>query len=148
MPAGPARLEGPDIAAPADLRASGRVDGALVVGRGALLHAEALGLDGGPTILDPDPADEPSLLARMRQKGAELTGRHHDAGLLLLADLRHFHKEAAGTSLDWELLAQTAQALQDTTLLEVAQRCHPQTLRQLRWANAKLKETSPQLMAQ
>jgi hypothetical protein len=98
--------------------------------------------------LDPDPADEPSLLARMRQKGAELTGRHHDAGLLLLADLRHFHKEAAGTSLDWEMLAQTAQALQDTTLLEVAQRCHPQTLRQLRWANAKLKETSPQLMAQ
>jgi tRNA threonylcarbamoyladenosine biosynthesis protein TsaB len=50
-------LEGPDIAAPADLRGSGRLDGALVVGRGALLYAEALGLPDEPTILDPDPAD-------------------------------------------------------------------------------------------
>lgn len=51
------RLEGPDIAAPADLRASGRLAGALVVGRGALLHAEALGLADEPTVLDPDPAE-------------------------------------------------------------------------------------------
>lgn len=71
-PAGPARLEGPDIAAPADLRASGRVDGALVVGRGALLHAEALGLDGGPTILDPDPADLARLAVARAAAGEAL----------------------------------------------------------------------------
>jgi hypothetical protein len=96
--------------------------------------------------LDAEPDEEPSLLARMKQKGSELTGRFHDPGLLLLADLRHVHRTAAGASLDWEVLAQTAQALQDTELLALAQRCHPQTLRQLRWANAKVKETAAQVM--
>lgn len=96
--------------------------------------------------LDPEPAQDPSLLAKVRQKGDELLGRHHDAALLLLADLRKVHKDAAGVSLDWEILAQTAQALKDTKLLELAERYHPETLRQMRWANAKLKETSAQVM--
>jgi hypothetical protein len=30
--------------------------------------------------------------------------------------------------------------------LELAKRCHPQTLRQMRWADAKLKETAAQVM--
>ena len=64
------RLEGPDIAAPADLRASGRLAGALVVGRGALLHAEALGLADEPTVLDPDPA-ELARLAMARAAAGE-----------------------------------------------------------------------------
>lgn len=51
---------------------------------------------------------------------------------------------AAGVSLDWEILAQTAQALSDRELLALSKRCHPQTLRQLRWANAKLKEIAAQ----
>jgi hypothetical protein len=96
--------------------------------------------------LDPDPEDESSLLARVKQKGAELTGRFHEPTLLLLADLRHIHRMAAGVSLDWEVLAQTAQAMKDTELLSLAQDCHPQTLRQMRWANAKVKETAAQIM--
>jgi hypothetical protein len=96
--------------------------------------------------LDPEPEDESTLLARLKQKGAELTGRFHEPGLLLLADLRHVHRMAAGASLDWEVLAQTAQAMKDTDLLGVAQSCHPETLRQMRWANAKLKETAAQVM--
>jgi hypothetical protein len=96
--------------------------------------------------LDPDPEDESTLLARMKQKGAELVGRHHEPTLLLLADLRHIHSMSAGVSLDWEVLAQTAQAMQDTELLAVCQDCHPQTLRQMRWANAKVKETAAQVM--
>ena len=96
--------------------------------------------------LDPEPEDETALLARMKQKGAELVGRFHEPGLLLLADLRHVHRTAAGVSLDWEVLAQTAQAMKDTTLLSLAQECHPETLRQMRWANAKVKETSAQIM--
>ncbi len=96
--------------------------------------------------LDPDADEDEGLVAKVRQKGDELLGRHHEASLLLLADLRHVHREAAGASLDWEVLAQTAQALKDTELLELAQRCHPQTLRQLRWANAKVKESSAQIM--
>lgn len=101
----------------------------------------AYGLD-----LDPDPEDEGTLLARVKQKGSELAGRFHEPTLLLLADLRHIHRTAAGVSLDWEVLAQTAQAMKDTELLAVAQDCHPQTLRQMRWANAKVKETAAQIM--
>jgi hypothetical protein len=47
---------------------------------------------------------------------------------------------------DWEVLAQTAQAMKDTELLATAEQCHPQTLRQLRWANATVKETAVQIM--
>jgi hypothetical protein len=97
--------------------------------------------------LDPDADDVPTLLAKMRQKGSEIVGRHHAADLLLLADFRKVHRMAAGVSLDWEILAQTAQALKDRELLALSQRCHPQTLRQLRWSNASLKENAAQIMA-
>ena len=96
--------------------------------------------------LDPDPQDEATVLARMKQRGSELTGRFHEPGLLLLADLRHVHRMAAGASLDWEVLAQTAQAMKDTDLLAVAEQCHPETLRQMRWANSKVKEIAAQVM--
>jgi len=96
--------------------------------------------------LDPEPEDESTLLARLKQKGVELSGRFHEPGLLLLADLRHLHRMAAGVSLDWEVLAQTAQAMRDRELLALAQDCHPQTLRQMRWADAKVKETAAQIM--
>jgi hypothetical protein len=96
--------------------------------------------------LDPEPEDESALLARLKQKGAEVVGRHHEPTLLLLADLRRVHRDAAGVSLDWEVLAQTAQAMQDTELLALCQDAHPQTLRQMRWADAKVKETAAQIM--
>ncbi|MFZ5847913.1 MAG: hypothetical protein ACOYX5_11070 [Actinomycetota bacterium] len=96
--------------------------------------------------LDPEPEDDSTILAKVRQKGAELLGRHHDPGLLLLRDLREIHRMAAGVSLDWEILAQTAQAMGDRELLGVTKDCHPQTLRQLRWANASLKENAAQIM--
>ena len=78
------------------------------------------------------------LAARLR--------RRPQPGLLLLADLRHVHRTAAGVSLDWELLAQAAQGMKQRPLLELAQDCHPQTLRQMRWANAQLKESSTQVI--
>jgi hypothetical protein len=108
-------------------------------------HLARAGRDYGLE-LDPEPQDETTVIARVKQKSAELTGRYHEPALLLLADLRHIHRVAAGVSLDWEVLAQTAQAMQDTELLEVAQDCHPQTLRQMRWANASVKETAAQIM--
>ncbi len=49
-------------------------------------------------------------------------------------------------SLDWELLAQAAQGARKRELLELAERCHPDTLRQMRWANAKLKESATQAL--
>lgn len=97
------------------------------------------GLDLAATI-----DDRSTVLARLREKGAELTAGFHEPSLLLMADLRHLHRAAAGASLDWEVLAQSAQSLQDSHLLAVAQRCHPETLRQLRWANAMVKEVAAQ----
>lgn len=96
--------------------------------------------------LDAAPGEDDHILAGLRQKGAELLGRHHDVALLMLHDLRTIHRKAAGVSLDWEVLAQTAQALKDEKLLALAEDCHPQTLRQMRWANAKIKESSAQVM--
>ena len=87
------------------------------------------------------------LMEKVRQKASELTGRRSAPGLLLLADLRHLYREASGTSLDWELLAQGAQGAKNEDLLDLAERCHPQTLRISRWANGKLKESSPQVLA-
>jgi hypothetical protein len=86
------------------------------------------------------------VLSALRQKSADLLGRHHDAGLILLADLRRAFRKASGVSLDWEILAQSAQAAKDRDLLALAQRCHPQTLRQARWLNAMLKESSAQVL--
>lgn len=73
--------------------------------------------------------------------------RHRpEPALALLADLRRIHRLSAGVSLDWELLAQGAQAAKDSELLDLTSRCHPETLRQMRWANAMLKELSPQVL--
>ena len=97
--------------------------------------------------LDPEARHVTGLIETIQQKASELSGRHSAPGLLLLADLRHLYREASGTSLDWELLAQGAQGAKKKDLLDLAERCHPETLRVSRWANAKLKESSPQVLA-
>jgi hypothetical protein len=96
--------------------------------------------------LDPDPESESALAERIREKGAELLGRRSHAALLLLRDLREIYMLAAGVNADWEMLAQAAQGIKHTDLLEVAQRCRPDTVRQMRWANSKLKEESTQIL--
>jgi hypothetical protein len=87
-----------------------------------------------------------SATAPLQTRVSRLLRRRPEPSLLLLADLRRVHRLAAGTSLDWELLAQGAQAAKDEELLALASRCHPQTLRQMRWANAMLKELAPQAL--
>jgi|tagenome__1003787_1003787.scaffolds.fasta_scaffold20530570_2 hypothetical protein len=67
--------------------------------------------------------------------------------LLLLADLRRIHLDCVGLSVDWEVLAQAAQGEKDDRLLQLAQRCQPDALRQARWANSLIKVVSPQIMA-
>jgi hypothetical protein len=97
--------------------------------------------------LDPEAKHRAGLLETLQQKTAELSGRRSVPGLLLIADLRHLYREASGTSLDWELLAQGAQGARNEELLDFAERCYPQTLRVSKWAEAKLKESSPQVLA-
>jgi hypothetical protein len=88
-----------------------------------------------------------SLTEAVQQWMSDRLGRRPEPAMLLLADLRRLHKLAAGVSVDWELIAQAAQAVKDDDLLALSQRCHPQALRQMRWANAMLKELSPQALA-
>lgn len=97
--------------------------------------------------LDPEPDREVSLPGVIKRLGAELLGRRQEPALLLLADLREVHLLAAGVSVDWEMLAQVAQAIEDGDLVALASDCHPQTLRQLRWTNAHLKVLAPQALA-
>ncbi|RFU37346.1 hypothetical protein DZF91_33415 [Actinomadura logoneensis] len=94
--------------------------------------------------LDPEPDADASLTRRVRERAGDLLGRQSEAALLLLHDLRKVYVDASGVSLDWEIAGQVAQATKDGDLLALVGRCHPDTLRQVRWANAKIKETSPQ----
>ncbi len=94
--------------------------------------------------LDPRAESPAGLLEKLQQKASELSGRRSAPGLLLLADLRHLYREAGGTALDWELLAQGAKG---SGLLDLAERCHPRTLRVSTWTEAKLEESSPQILA-
>ena len=68
------------------------------------------------------------------------------AAVALLEDLRSLYLMASYNSLSWEMLTQLAQAMGETELLSLATECHPQTLRQIRWANTMLKTLSPQVL--
>lgn len=96
--------------------------------------------------LDPEPKGETRVIERARERGSELLGRAGAPALLMLRDLREILMSATGVSADWEMLAQAAQGISHSDLLELAQRCHPQTLRQAKWANAKIKESSTQAL--
>ncbi len=96
--------------------------------------------------LNPAPRTEP-LTSPRHAELSELLGHRPEPGLVLLMDLRYLHQITAGVSVDWEMLAQGAQAVKDLDLLALTSRCHPQTLRQLRWSNAMLKALAPQILA-
>ena len=97
------------------------------------------GLDLGESAArDPEPPTE---------EAGELPGDDSDSDMLLLADLRRLYRMAAGVSLDWDLLGQGAQVTADTELLALTERCHPRSLRQMKWADAMLRTVSPQILA-
>ncbi|ONM50062.1 hypothetical protein [Nocardia donostiensis] len=85
--------------------------------------------------------------APLQERLSELLRTRPETSMMLLLDLRHLHRVTAGVSLDWELLGQGAQAVKKPDLLELAQHCHPQTVRQLNWTNSMLKILSPQVLA-
>ena len=97
--------------------------------------------------LDPEPAGDPTLLQKVRQEVGDRLGRRSAPALLLLRDLRSVYVDAQGVSVDWEMIAQAAQGVKDAELLELASSCHPDTLRQAKWANAQIKEKTPQILA-
>jgi hypothetical protein len=96
--------------------------------------------------LDADP-DAPSWVNRLREALSSTIGRRPEPGLLLIEDLRELYLLAAENSLAWEMLGQHAQAAREPDVLELVTRCHPQTLRQVRWANTMIKTLSPQVLS-
>ena len=96
--------------------------------------------------LDPEPAGEPRLPARLSEAVSDRLARRSAPDLLLLRDLRSLFVHASGVHADWEMVAQIAQGIRDTELLALAQRCHPQTLRQAKWANSRIKESATQIL--
>jgi hypothetical protein len=74
--------------------------------------------------------------------GAEANGQPD-----LLADLRELYLATAAASIDWTVLGQAAQAARDSELLALVSDCHPDTLRQLKWATSRLKQAAPQALS-
>lgn len=105
-------------------------------------HATHFGLDLH------DEADMPyGITSQLRETLAHAVGRRPEPGLLLLEDLRHLYLRTSENSLAWEMLAQAAQAQHERELLALTEECHPQTLRQIRWANTMIKTQTPQVLA-
>ena len=104
---------------------------------------ERYGITVDPTNAEP----AGGLLARAREKASELSGRRPEGALLLLSDLRHLHLLYAEASVNWVLLAQGAQAIRDAELLQAVTRCHPETLRGMKWTLTRLKTAAPQVLA-
>jgi hypothetical protein len=104
--------------------------------------AERFGLQLAETVERPS-----GLLDDARAKLATAVGRRPEPALVLLEDMTKLYLRTAENSLAWEMLAQIAQARPENDLLELTKRCHPQTLRQVRWANTMLKTLSPQVLA-
>lgn len=97
--------------------------------------------------LNPD-ADAPTRLGeRLRSAASSISARQSAPGLLLIDDLRRLYLQTSQASLDWEMLAQLAKAKRNKELLELAAECHPQNLRQIRWANTMLKTLTPQVLS-
>jgi hypothetical protein len=94
-----------------------------------------------------DEADEPNRLSALTEALSSMLGRRPEPGLMLLEDLRDLYLMASENSLAWEMLAQHAQAARERDVLALAGRCHPQTLRQIRWTNTMIKTLSPQVLA-
>jgi hypothetical protein len=111
------------------------------------IHVRRLAADGADHGVRLDPEPRWTLPRAPIQMVARGLRRRRAPGLLLLADLPHVHRVAASVSLDWELLAQAAQGMRQRRLLKLAQDCHPQNLRQMRWANAQLKQSATQVIA-
>ena len=92
----------------------------------------------------PEPGE--GLLAGLRRKGSELTGRQPPAGVLLLRDLRRLYLMAQECEIDWVLVGQGAKAARDRELLETVTECMEQTAVQVKWLKTRIKEAAPQTL--
>lgn len=94
------------------------------------------------------------IVERYGEAGVDEPERLHAAGLAetrageigLLRDLQDLHVLASLVQTTWTVIAQGAQGLRDSELLEVASTANAQTSRQLSWLNTRMKTTAPQAL--
>jgi hypothetical protein len=91
-------------------------------------------------------AEHSDAMAAVRERTATVLGRRPEPGLLLLRDVRGLFLLASCNSVNWTVLGQAAQATRDSQLLSIVSECHPRTIRQIKWCDASLKETAPQIL--
>ena len=84
--------------------------------------------------------DEPE---RLRATG--LAGVRRGA-VGLLRDLQDLHVLGTLTQTTWTVIAQGAQGLRDSELLDIAESCNAETSRQLTWLNTRIKAAAPQAL--
>ncbi|TQM57914.1 hypothetical protein [Humibacillus xanthopallidus] len=96
--------------------------------------------------LDPEPADSVPVVDSARRWLSERSGRSAEVELVMVRDLREVYLRASSVLTDWEMIGQAAQAIVDEELLELAEKCQPETKRQATWANSKIKESSTQAL--
>jgi hypothetical protein len=113
--------------------------GGVVISRAAALREKQL----------PPPDDESvgeTTTAALRHKLAEALGRRPESGLLLLRSLRQLYLQAQEVSFHWIITGQLAQATRDHELLTMVDELHRETLTQIKWLKAQVKQASPQAL--
>jgi hypothetical protein len=83
--------------------------------------------------------------ATLRHKLSEVLGRRPESGLLLVRSLRQLYLQAQEVSFHWIIAGQLAQATRDHELLAVVDDLHRETLTQIKWLKAQVKQASPQV---
>ena len=97
------------------------------------------------------PADDDTVgettTAALRHKLSEVLGRRPESGLLLLRSVKQLYLQAQEVSFHWIVAGQLAQAIREPELLSVVDELHRETLTQIKWLKAHVKEASPQALA-
>jgi hypothetical protein len=87
-----------------------------------------------------------SVLAAVRRRGSELTGRRPESSLTLVRDLRELYLFAQETFVTWVIVNQGALAARDAELVDVVTSCLPETELQVKWALTQIKTRAPQAL--
>ncbi len=95
---------------------------------------------------DEAPRTATGPIAKASEKIAELLAHRAEPGLLLLDDLRQLFLLSSDNSVLWTMLAQAAETMKDSELLEIVSACHSRTMRQVLWCNGMIKELSSQVL--
>jgi hypothetical protein len=112
--------------------------GGVVISRAAALREKQLP--------PPDESVGETTTAALRHKLAEALGRRPESGLLLLRSLRQLYLQAQEVSFHWIITGQLAQATRDHELLTMVDELHRETLTQIKWLKAQVKQASPQAL--